>query len=81
MFGSGGGGGLRNYFHFYENMENCRVRLVCLAEVWWKVVYVVWGTTLFQGYFQSHTCSLSLWRVVRGSKLMHLELIHGLFIT
>jgi hypothetical protein len=26
-------------------------------------------------------CSLSLWRVVRGSKLMHLELIHGLFIT
>jgi hypothetical protein len=29
-----------------------------------------------------HTCSLSLWRVVRGSKLMHLvSLIHGLFIT
>ncbi len=27
------------------------------------------------------TCSLSLWRVVRGSKLMHLDLIHGLFIT
>jgi hypothetical protein len=26
-------------------------------------------------------CSLSLWRVVRGSKLMHLELIHGLCIT
>jgi hypothetical protein len=26
-------------------------------------------------------CSLSLWRVVQGSKLMHLELIHGLFIT
>jgi hypothetical protein len=26
-------------------------------------------------------CSLSLWKVVRGSKLMHLELIHGLFIT
>jgi hypothetical protein len=26
-------------------------------------------------------CSLSMWRVVRGSKLMHLELIHGLFIT
>ncbi len=27
-------------------------------------------------------CSLSLWRVVRGSKLMHLDhLIHGLFIT
>ncbi len=27
-------------------------------------------------------CSLSLWRVVRGSKLMHLvSLIHGLFIT
>jgi hypothetical protein len=29
-----------------------------------------------------HCCSLSLWRVVRGSKLMHLDhLIHGLFIT
>ncbi len=27
-------------------------------------------------------CSLSLWRVVRGSKLMHLDhLIHCLFIT
>ncbi len=27
-------------------------------------------------------CSLSLWRVVRGSELMHLDsLIHGLFIT
>ncbi len=26
-------------------------------------------------------CSLSLWRMVRGSKLMHLDLIHGLFIT
>jgi hypothetical protein len=31
---------------------------------------------------RSHICSLSLWRVVRGSKLMHLDhLIHGLFIT
>jgi hypothetical protein len=27
------------------------------------------------------TCSLSLWRVGRGSKHMLLELIHGLFIT
>jgi hypothetical protein len=26
-------------------------------------------------------CSLSLWRVARGSKLMCLELIHGFFIT
>jgi hypothetical protein len=26
-------------------------------------------------------CSLSLWRVVRGSKLTHLEIIHDLFIT
>jgi hypothetical protein len=26
-------------------------------------------------------CSLSLWRVARGSKLMRLELIHGSFIT
>ncbi len=26
-------------------------------------------------------CSLSLWRVARGSNLMRLELIHGLFIT
>jgi hypothetical protein len=30
---------------------------------------------------QNSNCSISLWRVVRGSKLMHLELIHGLFIT
>ncbi len=30
---------------------------------------------------QLYNCSLSLWRVVRGSKLMHLDLIHGLFIT
>jgi hypothetical protein len=28
-----------------------------------------------------YKCSLSLGRVVRGSKLMHLDLIHGLFIT
>jgi hypothetical protein len=28
-----------------------------------------------------NNCSLSLWRVFRGSKLMHLDLIHGLFIT
>jgi hypothetical protein len=29
-----------------------------------------------------NNCSLSLWRVVRGSKLMHLDsLIHGLFTT
>jgi hypothetical protein len=27
------------------------------------------------------SCSLSLWRVARGSKRMFLELIHGLFIT
>jgi hypothetical protein len=29
----------------------------------------------------NYKCSLSLWRVVRGGKLMHLELIHGLFTT
>jgi hypothetical protein len=29
----------------------------------------------------SRYCSLSPWRVARGSKLMRLELIHGLFIT
>jgi hypothetical protein len=34
-----------------------------------------WG-----GHMAEGTCSLSLWRVVRGSKLMHLELVHGLFI-
>jgi hypothetical protein len=28
-----------------------------------------------------YNCSLSLWRVGRGSKHMFLELIHGLFIT
>ncbi len=28
-----------------------------------------------------YACLLSLWRVVQGSKLMHLDLIHGLFIT
>ncbi len=30
---------------------------------------------------KGNCCSLSLWRVARGSKLMFLELIHGLFIT
>jgi muconolactone delta-isomerase len=30
---------------------------------------------------QEGNCSLSLWRVARGSKLMFLELIHGLFTT
>jgi hypothetical protein len=38
---------------------------------------VPWKRKLFPG----SDCSLSLWRVVRGSKLMHLDLIHGLFIT
>ncbi len=28
-------------------------------------------------WFYGHFCSLSLWRVARGSKLMRLELIHG----
>jgi hypothetical protein len=31
--------------------------------------------------WQRQYCSLSLWRVARGSKHMFLELIHGLFIT
>jgi hypothetical protein len=30
---------------------------------------------------RSMYCSLSLWRVARGSKRMFLELIHGFFIT
>ncbi len=30
---------------------------------------------------RNSSCSLSLWRVARGSKLTLLELIHGLFIT
>ncbi len=29
----------------------------------------------------NRSCSLPLWRAARGSKLMFLELIHGLFIT
>ncbi len=36
---------------------------------------------MFGEKVQRSTCSLSLWRVVRRSKLMHLDLIHGLFIT
>ncbi len=32
-------------------------------------------------HYKGWNCLLSLWRVVRGSKLMHLDLIHGLFIT
>ncbi len=39
----------------------------CQRGLWWSTV--------------GKECSLSLWRVVRGSKLMHLDLIHGLFIT
>ncbi len=38
------------------------------------------STSIFTKLVNSK-CSLSLWRVVRGSKLMHLDLIHGLFIT
>ncbi len=42
-------------------------------------------TTMYLGvltWWSSHPyCSLSLWRVARGSKLMFLELIHDLFIT
>jgi hypothetical protein len=36
---------------------------------------------MLQAYYLVCYCSLSLWRVARGSKLMRLELIHGLFIT
>jgi hypothetical protein len=36
-------------------------------------VWILWRTKCW--------CSLSLWRVVQGIKLMHLDLIHGLFIT
>ncbi len=38
--------------------------------------------TAQRNHNKHYTCSLSLWRVVRGRKLMHLDsLIHGLFIT
>jgi hypothetical protein len=37
--------------------------------------------TVHTAYMYSMYCSLSLWRVARGSKHMFLELIHGLFIT
>jgi hypothetical protein len=40
-----------------------------------------WAIITMTSTGQDHECSLSLWRVVRGSKLMHLDLIHGLFIT
>jgi hypothetical protein len=33
------------------------------------------------GMQRIQSCSLSLWRVVRGSKPMHLDFIYGLFIT
>ncbi len=38
-------------------------------------------SSVLQDENEESNCSLSLWRVVRGSKLMHLDLIHGLFIT
>jgi hypothetical protein len=36
---------------------------------------------VFEKIQKQQYCSLSLWRVARGSKRMFLELIHGLFIT
>jgi hypothetical protein len=47
-----------------------------------KVSFCINHMESFKSYrstMKQHTCSLSLWRAVRGSKPMHLELIHGLF--
>jgi hypothetical protein len=40
-----------------------------------------WGDNIVVIILLDDNCSLSLWRVARGSKRMFLELIHGLFIT
>jgi hypothetical protein len=51
------------------------LKRVC-HEIFWVLIWNVW---IDLGLYKN--CSLSLWRAVRGSKLMRLELIHGLFIT
>jgi hypothetical protein len=66
----------------------CRYKTVHVTKQYvtkrygYKTVTVTKQYTLQNGTCcKNGTCSLSLWRVVRGSKLMHLDLIHGLFIT
>ncbi len=54
-----------------------RVSHTCSRLVWKDAACADYPLATFH-----HYCSLSPWRVVRGSKLMHLDsLIHGLFIT
>ncbi len=53
-----------------------------LQDTPWKVMHSTHIKDAKQCCVASYYyCSLSVWRVVRGSKLMHLDLIHGLFIT
>ncbi len=64
---------------WYSCTNNCIswIHRASLSPYTYTTVHVVKKALLPS---QRH-CSLSLWRVVRGSKLMHLDLIHGLFIT
>jgi hypothetical protein len=68
---------------FSAKLENLshreRIKIFFIVTIFSKISY--------EEYFpfvvgkEHFRCSLSLWRVVRGSKLMHLDLIQGLFIT
>jgi hypothetical protein len=47
----------------------------------WEESYCTVHIVMADKHVRLYYCALSLWRVARGSKLMRLELIHGLFIT
>jgi hypothetical protein len=57
------------------------VRHGACGLVWRDVAVTCMPGGARHGVVRRSKCSLSLWRVARGSKLMHLDLIHGLFIT
>ncbi len=54
--------------------SHLETKLTLLKELWINYIPASKGIS-------NTACSLSLWRVARGSKHMFLELIHGLFIT
>jgi hypothetical protein len=53
---------------------------LALKEIHLRILLTI-SKISYQNEMHRAKCSLSLWRVARGSKHMSLELIHGLFIT
>ncbi len=61
----------------YKEDKQVHRPVFCYCSLVDKKIYIY----VLIAYKMGMNCSLSLWRVVRGIKLMHLDLIHGLFIT